>query len=572
MATSHSPHLLGSLALSLLVAALATSASGAPSRLADRLPPERPDDPPGNPAPAPMAPQVPSVVTFGRFTHRQVNVGGGGTNIRNDAANEPSIAVDPTNPARMVIGWRQFDTITSNFRQAGYGWTNDGGVTWTTGKIQPGVFRSDPVLGVDATGKFLYNSLTSDASNNLSVQVFPSFTGGASWGAAVQAYGGDKQWMTVDRTGGLGHGFVHQAWSVAGNSYFPSTYNRSFDAGTTFQFPSGITGQPIWGTLEVDANDSLYVAGMDPDSGYVLVARSADAWKTSGTPTFATVIAIPSGYVGLGGPNPVGLNGQVWVGVDRSNGPRRGWVYVLASLQTAHDPMDVLFSRSTDGGRTWSAPVRVNDDPPASRAWQWFGTMSVAPNGRIDAVWNDSRLTGDSTRTALFYASSWDGGVTWTPNEQASPVWNSLLGFPNQQKIGDYYHMVSDANGADLAWAATFNLEQDVWYCRLTPALLAADPRPSSPARLSAAAPNPFVDGTTLRFDVPGSGAHVTLDVLDAAGRRVATLVDGWRPGGPQAARWDGRDGTGRGAAPGLYFGRYRTGATTETRRLLRLR
>ncbi len=46
----------------------------------------------------------------------QVNVNAQGLNILGDAANEPSIAVDPTAPNRIAIGWRQFDTIASNFR------------------------------------------------------------------------------------------------------------------------------------------------------------------------------------------------------------------------------------------------------------------------------------------------------------------------------------------------------------------------------------------------------------------------------------------------------------------------
>ncbi len=46
----------------------------------------------------------------------QVNINSSGYNIIGDAANEPSIAVDPTDPNRIVIGWRQFDTISSNFR------------------------------------------------------------------------------------------------------------------------------------------------------------------------------------------------------------------------------------------------------------------------------------------------------------------------------------------------------------------------------------------------------------------------------------------------------------------------
>ena len=92
------------------------------------------------------------------------------------------------------------------------------------------------------------------------------------------------------------------------------------------------------------------------------------------------------------GPNPGGLLGQAWVAVDHSTAATRGNVYMLASVDRSStpDPLDVMFARSTDGGMTWSQPVRVNDDPGTS-AWQWFGTMSVAPNGRIDAVWLDTR-------------------------------------------------------------------------------------------------------------------------------------------------------------------------------------
>ena len=97
---------------------------------------------------------------FGFFA-TQVNVSDSGMNIVGDAANEPSIAVDPTNPLKMSIGWRQFNTISSNFRQAGHAYTTDGGHTWTfPGVLEPGIFRSDPVFDSDAEGNFYYNSLT----------------------------------------------------------------------------------------------------------------------------------------------------------------------------------------------------------------------------------------------------------------------------------------------------------------------------------------------------------------------------------------------------------------------------
>src|SRR6266702_3201464 len=99
---------------------------------------------------------------YGAFISYQVNVDASGNNIVGDAANECTISVDPTNLSRMAVGWRQFDDVTSNFRQAGYGYTADGGLTWTfPGVLQPGFFRSDPVTGSDETGTFFYLSLRS---------------------------------------------------------------------------------------------------------------------------------------------------------------------------------------------------------------------------------------------------------------------------------------------------------------------------------------------------------------------------------------------------------------------------
>src|SRR6266404_3044935 len=95
------------------------------------------------------------VSPYGGFISYQVNVDANGMNILGDAANETSIAVDPTNGNRMTIGWRQFNTVNSNFRQGGWGYTTDGGTTWHfPGVLENNVFRSDPVLNSNETGQF----------------------------------------------------------------------------------------------------------------------------------------------------------------------------------------------------------------------------------------------------------------------------------------------------------------------------------------------------------------------------------------------------------------------------------
>ena len=109
--------------------------------------------------------------------------------------------------------------------------------------------------------------------------------------------------------------------------------------------------------------------------------------------------------------------------------------------------------------------------------WHIFGTPSVAPNGRIDIVWLDSRNAANNIDMQLFYSYSTDGGVTWAPNIAVSNSFNPQAGYPSNNKIGDYITIVSDATGGNVAYAATFNVnpnavgghEQDVYYVRVFP-------------------------------------------------------------------------------------------------------
>ncbi len=423
-----------------------------------------PDSSPG--APRATTPRAPAGSV-------QVNTNAMGLNIPNDAANEPSLAIDPTDPNRIVIGWRQFDNIASNFRQAGWAYSNDAGATWTfPGVLQPGVFRSDPILGADGFGRFFYNSL----QQNFCIDVWRSLDGGVTWPIHPDAVGGDKAWMDVDqRDYGYGAGHLYQAWSTGASCSGPGTFTRSTNGGLSWE-PTLSTPLPsVFGTVAVGPDGELYIGGVDgpfffnPD---FVVLRSTNAKNPNVTPTFDVVVTgnfLGGAQIGGGGPNPDGLLGQTWIAVNKTAGPNRGHVYMLASVQPAGgDPLDVRFTRSTDGGQTWSPSIRVNDDPTNNGAYQWFGTMSVAPNGRIDAIWNDTRDDPSNQLSRVYYSYSTDEGVTWTPNQAMTPQFNSMVGFPNQNKIGDYYDMESDLMGASLAYSATFNGEQDVYFMRIT--------------------------------------------------------------------------------------------------------
>jgi hypothetical protein len=461
--------------LILLLTLAVASSQTEPPKLAPNEALEKYDNPPALFPLRRMGLSQGMVSPHGAFTSYQVNVDANGRNITGDAANEPSISVDPTNHNKMVIGWRQFDSVASNFRQAGWGFTSDGGASWTfPGVLENNVFRSDPVLAAGDTGTFYYLSLLETFFDN----VWRSVDSGQSWTNLGPATGGDKQWFTIDNTNSAGHGFQYQAWSTAGNNYGGRQFSRSTDGGSTWINPVNIPNSPIWGTLDVDTNGNLFIGGVDPNNlSPFWCVRSTNAKNSAVTPSFDQSTAVNlAGSIDVSGDsiNREGLVGQVFLAVDRSGTSTNNNAYMLASVQPFgfSTGTDVMFVRSTDGGQTFSAPHRINDDPVNHNKWHWFGTMSVAPNGRIDAVWLDTRNAGNNTDSQLFYSYSFDGGDTWSANVAVSNSFNPFLGYPNQNKMGDYITIISDNTGGNVAYTATFNSEEDIYYVRVAPPTL----------------------------------------------------------------------------------------------------
>ena len=502
----------------------------------------------------------------------QVNVDPSGLNIVGDAANEPSIAVDPAIPNNMAIGWRQFDTISSNFRQAGYGYSTDGGQTWTAGVIEPGIFRSDPVLDADNYSNLFYYSLST--SVGYTCELFNSQNGGAFWTGPVPAYGGDKGWMTIDRTGSEGDGNIY-CFSREGVST-TIVMTRSIDGGQFFQPLVNVPGNPGRGTIAVGIDGVLYAAGRSFDNGEFVFSRSSNAQDSLVTPVFefSTQIDLGGQYSAYAGPNPGGLLGQTIVACDNFGNSGDSTVYVLSSVDPpGTDPLDVYFISSTNSGESWTSPVRINDDSLTS-AWQWFGTMSVAPNGRIDVVWLDTRDHPGTYLSSLYYSFSIDNGTTWSQNERLSEAFDPHLGWPQQNKIGDYFDMVSDDEGAFLAWAGTFNGEQDVYFGRINQNIVAIKDEQKveklpEDFSLSQNYPNPFNPSTKIRFSIPvtqggNDRSQVTLKVFDVLGNEISVLINEEKPAGTYEVAFNSE-----GLTSGVYFYKLQAVSFVKTMKMI---
>jgi hypothetical protein len=248
----------------------------------------------------------------------------------NRQQNEPTAAVNPTQPAKMTAGANDYCTTPTNGDAwAGFYFSSDNGSSWTN-SLLPGYPLDTTVEG----------------------QASPLH------GLALAA--GDPV----------------QAWDRFGNVYYGGiAFNR---------------GRP--------ANASIWVAryswvgGAMPDyQGTALVAR--------GTPS-----PIFRGH----------FNDKVMIEVDRSTAATSGNVYVCWALFTASGPNNgVFFSRSTDGGRTFSNRQKLSDSVHGSQSCD----IGVGSTGRVWVAWRQFEFRADSgqrQRDAIAYVYSTDGGRSFT--------------------------------------------------------------------------------------------------------------------------------------------------------------
>ncbi|MGH9127690.1 MAG: sialidase family protein [Acidimicrobiales bacterium] len=104
-----------------------------------------------------------------------------------------------------------------------------------------------------------------------------------------------------------------------------------------------------------------------------------------------------------------------WSAVTLAGGAPDGTIYVAYQIKTSTGH-DVRVVHSTDGGANWSAPVSVVDHAGAGLAGA--PQLSVAPGGRVDVVWYDSRNAQASSKNTedVYLASSTDRGVSFSTN------------------------------------------------------------------------------------------------------------------------------------------------------------
>ena len=153
---------------------------------------------------------------------------------------------------------------------------------------------------------------------------------------------------------------------------------------------------------------------------------------------------------------------------------------------------------------------------------------------------------------ALFQATVDGGGGTSTGNTY------TLSGTAGQPDAGR-----SDSSGA----GGDLEVRGGFWHGARPTATGVGDTPTVGRTELKAPFPNPFNPRTEIRFDL-AEKAPVRVEILDARGRRVRTLVDGVRPAGSHQVVWRGRTDDGRGVASGVYFVRLTADGRAQTQKM----
>jgi hypothetical protein len=357
---------------------------------------------------------------------------------------ESSISIDPANRDRMIAVSYQTG-FGRPPRTTGYIYvSHDGGRTWRNERAENPLGRTqgDDVVTFASGGVALHAYISfvgirtpRPARAETGIFVTRSDDAGVSWSHPVAAVDHantvlpfeDKPWIAASGE------TVYLAWTRF-DEYGVKDPNcrthivvaKSTDGAKTFQMPRPISDTPgdcvdsdntVEGAVPALGVDGrVHVVWGGPKG--LVYDSSADGleWGVD-----RVITPTPGGW-DIPIPGVTRHNGMPITIVDRGTGPRRGTIYVNWIDERNGDP-DVFVMSSRDGGKSWSSPVRVNDDPLKNGAVQFFTWMAVDPSdGSVNVLFYDRRSlrqgsggqgSRTGTRSGLTLARSTDGGATF---------------------------------------------------------------------------------------------------------------------------------------------------------------
>src|SRR6266571_252484 len=359
---------------------------------------------------------------------------------------EPTMAINRS--GTIFAGWKETDGPESAGIRVGSSHSTDQGQTWAPNILQnqshpnQGCHNSDPWMALGPDDRVHYAYLEYDCGSYFNVQ---NTTTGSDWGTVhtVVGNGGlvDKDAMWVDPSNR-----IYAVWDEGNVLAVTWSDNGGATWKKPFVNPQDSPSSNVLGTvIETAANGTVYVVWWDFSRSNIYFDWSSDrgtTWHTDKRVNDRDGSASGGGWQ-LSIPA---------MNVDQNSGA----IYV-AWPDLRNGNLDIYMSGSTDGGLTWSANKRVNDDSGSTT--QYMVDLAIDSHGTVHAAWEDKR----SGAWNIYYSNSTDGGATWAANLRVSS--EDTPGSYNRP--GDYFAIEAGPNDyIYVIWTDGRGDDFDIYYAR----------------------------------------------------------------------------------------------------------
>jgi len=413
---------------------------------------------------------------------------------------EPYVAVNPTNHDNIIGAYQQDRWTDGGSKGLVASRSIDGGLSWaqnypeftvcsdnlSTSYTPPFPRATDPFVSFDSAGRAYLISLGLVSTFGIfsGIEVSTSSNGGSAWSLPARLitdndpiFFNDKQSITGDWRPGAGAGKAYATWirgnlpgwdniSLVGASHSFAyrglpMFSKTTDGGQTWSKPTSMVNGNIYiqgnqivvlpdGTLVDVAAALFHGSGVQPTptQAFWTALRSKDGGKTWGAPVRIAPLQTAL-LTNPDIPNPTSLDQTIRAGdyipdvaVDHATGA----IYAVFANNIGGGWDHVMFTKSTDGGKSWSTPKDVTATPSTTHSFN--GTVEVAADGTVAVMYYDFRnnTSAPGLPTDVWLAHSHDGGATFTEQHVYGSFDMENAPVARGWFLGDYQGMAAIGN------------------------------------------------------------------------------------------------------------------------------